>query len=117
MVRELVESFLYYYHFTVHQAYHDHANVFLKTLRDLACFGCTDLRGKCILDLGCGPRFAFALQCAALGARVTALALDYVQPDALPVAFVHMWRHNGLKRLETSIEIHFKASGLRWSLL
>jgi SAM-dependent methyltransferase len=51
-----------------------------------------------VLDLGCGQRFPFALQCVSAGAYVTALDLDYVKPDPLHIAFVRTLKHNGLKR-------------------
>jgi SAM-dependent methyltransferase len=42
--------------------------------------------------------FAFALQCAADGAHVTALDAAYVKPDLLPVAFVRTLAHGGPKQ-------------------
>jgi len=42
--------------------------------------------------------FAFALQCAADGARVTALDTAYVRPDALPLAFARTLTRGGAKQ-------------------
>jgi SAM-dependent methyltransferase len=79
-------------------AEHDCRNVFEKTIRDLNSYGFGGIEEKRILDLGCGQRFPFALQCASMGAQVTALDLDYVKPDIIPLAFLHTLRFNGLKR-------------------
>jgi len=98
MIREIGELLSYHSKFSERQAHHDCVNVFGKTMRSLGQIGFTSLAGKQVLDLGCGQRFPFALQCAAAGAEVTALDLDYVKPDAWPLALTRIWRHNGLKR-------------------
>jgi hypothetical protein len=56
-----------------------------------------------VLDLGCGQRFPFALRCAAAGASVTALDLEYVKPDFLRIAFYQIARHNGVKKAVKSM--------------
>lgn len=98
MIREIRDLLSYHSQFSERQAHHDCVNVFGKTMRDLSQVGLTSLVGKRVLDLGCGQRFPFALQCAAAGAEVTAMDLDYVQPDAWPLALTRIWKHNGLKR-------------------
>jgi len=91
---------LYNYHSksSTRFAKHDVNNVYEKAMRDLRQFGIDEIGGKRVLDLGCGQRYPFALQCAANGASVTALDINYVKPDLLPTAFYRMMRHNGTKR-------------------
>lgn len=98
MLREAKDLLLSHSKHTSRHARHAVHNVFAKAMRDLAHCGFDTLKGKRVLDLGCGQRFPFALQCAAQGAQVTALDLDYVKPDVLPVAFFRVTRHNGIKR-------------------
>ena len=91
--RELLE---YHGKWTRRFAEHDVWNVFGNAARDLMSAGFGSLQGTRMLDIGCGPRFALALQCAAHGARVTALDTKYVKPAFLPV---YVWRtlvHDGM---------------------
>jgi len=102
--REFRELARYHSGSTDRFAEHDVRDVFGKTLRDVEECGFNGLRGADVLDLGCGQRFPFALLCAAHGARATALDVDYVKPDALPLAFVRTAQHGGLKRaLKSSV--------------
>lgn len=101
--REIKESVTYHHKYVEKHAKHDYRNVFYKAIRDLRHFGVTNLHGKQVLDLGCGQRFPFALLLAANGAEVTALDIDYVRCDFLPVAAWRIFRHNGLKRAAKSI--------------
>ncbi|MBI5649261.1 MAG: class I SAM-dependent methyltransferase [Chloroflexi bacterium] len=103
MLREIRELVSYHSKSTIRFAEHDVHNVFEKTLRDLRNVGFVNLEGKRVLDLGCGQRFPFALQCSANGARVTALDINYIQPDFLPLAFYRTIKHNGLKRAAKSV--------------
>lgn len=96
--RELRELIAYHSIYGRRFAEHDCRNVFGKALRELTRFGFGGPAGKRVLDLGCGQRFPFALQCAACGADVTALDIDYVRPDSLLGAFYRTARCNGLKR-------------------
>jgi SAM-dependent methyltransferase len=98
MLREATGLLSYHSKYTSRRAQHDVHNVFIKAMSHLAQCGFDTLKGKRVLDLGCGQRFPFALQCAAHGAKVTALDLNYVKPDALIVAFYHQVRCNGIKR-------------------
>jgi SAM-dependent methyltransferase len=98
IVREVGELIAYHSKFGRRFAVHECRNVFGKAMKDLDSFGFGDLHGKKVLDLGCGQRFPFALQCAAEGAEVTALDIDYVKPDTLPVAFLKTIKQNGFKR-------------------
>jgi SAM-dependent methyltransferase len=98
VLREMRELFSYHSASTPRLAQHDVQNVFQKTVRDLRALGFSEINGKRILDLGCGQRFPFALQCAAAGAAVTAADINYVKPDFLPLAFCRTLKHGGLKR-------------------
>jgi SAM-dependent methyltransferase len=98
MLREVQELFTYHSKSTARFAEHDVHNVFEKAMRDLKQCGLNDIRGKRILDLGCGQRYPFALQCAAEGGIVTALDINYIKPDFLPFAFYRTTEHNGVKR-------------------
>jgi SAM-dependent methyltransferase len=98
MLQEISDLFSYHSRFTSNFAQHDVHNVFAKTMRDLKECGFNSIKEKRVLDLGCGQRYPFALQCAAHGAKVTALDLNYVKPEFLPLAFYHMAKHNGVKR-------------------
>ena len=75
--RETRDLLAYNIRSTERLAKHDHFNAFQKTLRDLKLAGLRRLSGKNVLDLGCGQRYSFALQCAADGANVTALDIDF----------------------------------------
>jgi SAM-dependent methyltransferase len=97
-LRELYSLWNLHRRFTRRYAEHDFHNVFEKTIRDLRRFGFAGLDGKKVLDLGCGQRFHFALLCAAHGAIVTALDIDYIKPDPLPLAFYRTILHSGFKR-------------------
>lgn len=103
MLREIRELFSYHSKSTTRFAEHDVHNVFEKTIRALKQFGFNEIRGKRVLDLGCGQRYPFALQCAAAGAEVTALDLNYIKPDFLPLAFYRTIKHNGVKRAVKSL--------------
>ena len=97
MLTQAREHLEYHRKWTRRFAEHDVHNVFEKAERDLTSAGFGGFQGKRVLDIGCGPRFALALQCAAHDARVTALDTKYVRPDFLPV---YMWRtlvHEGMR--------------------
>lgn len=98
MLQEIRDHYSYHRKWTDRFAEHDVRSVFEKAARDLATAGFGELQGKRVLDLGCGQRYAFALQSAAAGATVTALDINYVQPGALPIALWRMAKHNGPKR-------------------
>jgi SAM-dependent methyltransferase len=95
---EFKQLYDYNLRYTERIATHDCLNVFQKTFRDLKLAGFQSLSGKKVLDLGCGQRYPFALQCAAKGAKVTALDINYVKPDILILYFFRCLKHNGLKR-------------------
>ena len=101
--REIKELVTYHHKYVEKHAKHDYQNVFCKAMRDLSYFVVTDLHGKEVLDLGCGQRFPLALLLASNGAEVTALDIDYVRPDLLPLAVWRIFRHNGLKRAAKSM--------------
>lgn len=102
MLREMQELFSYHSKSTTRFAEHDVHNVFEKTIRDLKQYGFNDIIGKRILDLGCGQRYPFALQCAANDAKITALDINYIKPDSLPLAFYRTVKRNGIKRATKS---------------
>lgn len=103
ILREILRLLTYHSNYVQDFAKHDCFNVFEKAKKDLCSVGFHNLERKKVLDLGCGQRFPFALQCAAEGADVTALDVDYVKPDFLPLAFLRTYKHNGLKRACKSI--------------
>jgi SAM-dependent methyltransferase len=103
MLREMRELFSYHSKSKTRFAEHDVHNVFEKTIRDLKQCGFDDIRGKRILDLGSGQRYSFALLCAAYDAKVTALDINYIKPDFLPLAFYRIIKHNGIKRAAKSV--------------
>ena len=103
ILREIKNLINYNFQHTERMANHDHFNVFKKALRDLSLVGFQDIRAKDVLDLGCGQRFSFALQCAANGANVTALDIDYVKPDKLALYFLRCITYGGFKRAVKSI--------------
>jgi len=103
ILREINDLIKYNARNTQRFAKHDCRNVFEKALNDLGHVGFDSVAGKKVLDLGCGQRFPFSLQCAAEGADVTALDLSYVKPDALLLAFLNIAKYNGLKRALKSI--------------
>lgn len=103
LLRQPFEFVRYHSRFVEQQALHDYEHVYQKVLRDLNPLGFGELQGKQVLDLGCGQRFAFALLCAAAGAVVTALDVDYVAPDPLPTYAWRVLKHNGPKRALKSL--------------
>jgi len=78
-------------------AAHDVHGVFERSERDLEAHGFGHLSGKRVLDLGCGPEYAYCLQCAASGAEVTALDTRYVVPGPVAVMFWRSLLHDGLE--------------------
>lgn len=98
MIREFKNLIFYHFHGTRQFAVHDVQNVYYKVKRDLLPFGLHSLSDKTVLDLGCGQRFAFSLLASAEGARVTALDIVHVTPQALPQYFLNAFKSNGLKR-------------------
>jgi SAM-dependent methyltransferase len=77
--------------------------VFEKIARDLSSFGFNNFNGKNVLDLGCGQGFPISLLFAASGSNVTALDINYVKPDFIPVYFFKTLKTNGLKRAVKSL--------------
>lgn len=98
IIREIKELIFYHLKYERHFAEHDYYNVYKKAIRDLQSVRFSSIKKKRILDLGCGQRYPFALLCAASGAIVTAVDINYVKPDALPLAFFQTIKHNGFKR-------------------
>jgi SAM-dependent methyltransferase len=96
---------IYHYHerSTRDFAKHDYNNVYKKAIKDLGAFGFGSVKGKEVLDLGCGARFPFSLLAASEGANITALDISYVKPHALPVFFWKIARANGIKRAAKSV--------------
>ena len=103
ILREIKELINYHRKYTIRFAEHDCRNVFKKAKMDLKSFGFDGFKGKKILDLGCGQRFSFSLQCAEEEGNVVALDLDYVKPDVMPLYFLQTAKYNGLKRAFKSI--------------
>jgi SAM-dependent methyltransferase len=103
MLREIRELISYHSNSQPRLAEHDVRNVYEKAIRDLKQFGFSGIKGKKVLDLGCGQRFTFSLQCVADGAEVTALDLNYMKPDFLPLAFCRLVKYNGIKRALKSL--------------
>ena len=102
-LREARDLFRFHWRDTDRLAEHDVRTVFGKTMRALAAAGMPSIAGRRVLDLGCGQRYALALQCAAAGADVTALDVNVVEPVAWPSAFVRTLRHDGLVRAMKSL--------------
>jgi SAM-dependent methyltransferase len=96
--REIRELLAYHRRWTERFARHDVRSVYGRCRADLERAGFGSIAGRRVLDLGCGPMFAFALQCAADGARVTALDTAYVRPDPLPLAFARTLALGGAKQ-------------------
>lgn len=100
--REIKHLLSYNFRYTERLANHAHRNVYRKAFRDLELVGFRGLKNKDVLDLGCGQRFPFALQCSADGANVTALDIHYIKPDRLILYFFKCLKHSGLKRAAKS---------------
>jgi len=98
MLLEILDLFSYHSRFSERFAEHDHNNVFQKVKRDLTKYEFGELKRKRVLDLGCGQRYPFSLQCAAAGAEVIALDTEYIKPDILPIAFYRTVKYSDLKR-------------------
>jgi SAM-dependent methyltransferase len=93
-------------------AAHDVHCVFGRAMHDLRAYGFGELGGKRVLDLGCGPMYAFALQCAARGATVTALDVKYVRPGPLPTMLLRALAHDGFgAAVRLGVRRAFFASG------
>ena len=99
ILRELKDTLTVSIYHTKDIAKHDALIVFRKTFKDLSDAGLEGrVEGKNILDLGCGQRFPFSLQCAASGANVSAVDMEYVKPGPIFVKFFNAMRYNGVKR-------------------
>jgi SAM-dependent methyltransferase len=96
-LEQLRQLFAYHTKWAGRFAAHDVHSVFERGVRDLQEHGLGDVRGKRVLDLGCGPVYASSLQFAASGARVTALDARYVAPGPLLAMFWRALRHDGLE--------------------
>jgi len=86
---------------TIHAAHH-YRNAYLKTVRDLGVFGIETLRGKTVLDLGCGQRYPFSLLATGAGARVVALDVTSIEPRLSVAGIVRSSRRNGPLRAAKS---------------
>ncbi|MFB3887071.1 MAG: class I SAM-dependent methyltransferase [Thermodesulfobacteriota bacterium] len=117
VLREVLGLFSYHYRSGRRFAEHDCHNVFEKTVRDLKSIGFDEMVDKRVLDLGCGQRFPLALQCASSGARVTALDVNYVKPDMLPLSFYRTLKHDGLKRALKSMLRRLLFDGIYYASL
>ena len=103
LFREARELLSYHASSTEKFARHDVENVFRKTLGDLSKLGFDGITGKRVLDLGCGQRMPFALQCAAAeAAEVVAVDLDHAGRGFLPLDLLRALKSNGLKRTAKS---------------
>lgn len=96
-VEQLQQLFTYHTKWASRFAAHDVHSVFGRAVHDLEAHGFGELRGKRVLDLGCGPMYACALQFAACGSKATALDARYVHPGCLPVVFGRAVRHDGFE--------------------
>ena len=103
IIQEFKDIYGYHQRSTRQFAIHDHNNVYKKAIEDLKAFGLESLNGKEVLDLGCGARFSFSLLAASEGAKVTALDIYNVKPNALPVFFAKTLKANGMKRAVKSV--------------
>jgi SAM-dependent methyltransferase len=97
-MKEVTSIYKHHFSFTERSAEHDHNNTFKKMLRDLQAVGYNGIKGQSILDLGCGTRYSLALQLVANGASVTALDVDYIITDWLPLAFYRIIKKGGFLR-------------------
>jgi len=97
-LQEIRSLFCYHLEHTDVMAKHDYFNVFEKTLQHLECFGFHTIKKIKVLELGCGQRYSFSLLCAACGAAVTAVDVNYVAPNSFPIFFYRTLKHNGFKR-------------------
>ena len=103
LLQEIKNIYQYHQRSTREFAIHDYNNVYKKAIKDLGVFGLESIKGKEVLDLGCGARFPFSLLAASRGANITALDISYVKPHALPVYFWKILRANGVKRAAKSV--------------
>ena len=103
IIQEIKDIYEYHQRSTRDFAIHDYNNVYKKAIKDLTAFGLESIKGKEVLDLGCGARFPFSLLAASEGANITALDISYVKPHALPVFFWKILRANGIKRAAKSV--------------
>lgn len=96
---------LFHYHaaHTEEISRHDYYNVYLKTIKDLRKTGFNRFDSMQILDLGCGQRYPLSLLFSSMGAHVTALDVNYVKRDNLPVYFYQVLKHNGIERALNSV--------------
>jgi SAM-dependent methyltransferase len=103
LVQEIKDIYNYHRRSTKDIALHDYNNVYKKAIKHLNAFGLGSVKGKEVLDLGCGARFPFSLLAASEGANITALDISYVRPHTLPVFFWKIASANGIKRAAKSV--------------
>ena len=62
-----------------------------------ACGIC--VKGKRVLDLGCGKSYWLTLLLHSYGADVSGMDTEYVKPGMIPIKYINIWRLNGLERM------------------
>jgi SAM-dependent methyltransferase len=65
-----------------------------------------DLRAWRLLDIGCGQRFAAVLLFHSLGANITGIDADYVDPGFSLKGYWSIWKRNGLERCVKTVLRH-----------
>lgn len=83
-------------------------NIDDKAKTDLAVFNYVNdelarylgtMKGRTVLDVGCGPRYQLALLFQSLGSQGVGIDLDLVGPKfVFPTKYGRLWRHDGLQR-------------------
>ncbi len=83
-----------------------YAQAFLAVLRVAQQHCPTDVRSLRMLEIGSGQRFAATLLLHSLGAHVTGIDADYVDPHFTLNGYWRIWKLNGLERSVKTLTRH-----------
>ncbi len=79
-------------------ALHDYHNVFSETKNVLEEYITKKIQNTRILEIGCGQRFATTLLFHLLGAQITGIDADFVDPSFSVKGFLAVLKTNGIER-------------------
>jgi SAM-dependent methyltransferase len=86
--------------------HHDYHRVFCGSLKILEEFLGKDPSQIRMLEIGCGQRFALTLLYHTMGAKVTGIDTDFVDPFFTPKGMLGIWKHNGFERFAKTLVRH-----------
>lgn len=83
-----------------------YAQAFLAVLQVAQRYGAADVRALNLLEIGSGQRFAATLLFHSLGACITGIDADYVDPHFTLAGYARIWQRNGPERCAKTLIRH-----------